>query len=167
MGTPFWDRGYGGTEGEVNQWSIAAGATLLGTAKRRRSFPFTYDQVPGPDRQLITEKGAAAEYWAKKSVKVGATNTQQYAMANRNGLGRVVLIQTTNEKFGPGKFTSVTRGAFPDAAPARTSNEQLTFFEEESVDQLTSTQQLPEWFNQRQFRITGTSALVLWKHIAH
>ncbi len=165
--TFFLDQGYGGTEGEVKQWSIAAGATLLGTAKRMRSFPFTYDQVPGPDQQLITEKGAAAQYWAKKSVKVGATNTQQYAMANRNGLGRVVLMQTTNEKFGPGKFTLVTRGAFPDAAPARTSNEQLLFFEEESVDQLTSTQRSPEWFNQRQFRITGTSALVLWKHIAH
>ena len=88
-------------------------------------------------------------------------------MANRNGLGRVVLMQTTNANFGPGKFTLVTCGALSDAAPARTSNEQLLFFEEESVDQLTSTQRSPEWFNQRQFRITGTSALVLWKHIAH
>jgi hypothetical protein len=29
--TFFWDRGYGGTEGEVNQWTIKAGANLLGT----------------------------------------------------------------------------------------------------------------------------------------
>jgi hypothetical protein len=64
--------------------------------------------------QLIMEKGAAAQYWANKSVRVGATNVQQYAMANRNGLGPVVLMQTTNENFGPGKFTLVTRGALPD-----------------------------------------------------
>ena len=57
MVTLFWDRGYGGTDGKVNQWSIAAGVTLLGTAKRMRSFPLTYDQIPGPDRQLIMEKG--------------------------------------------------------------------------------------------------------------
>jgi hypothetical protein len=39
-------------------------------------------------------------------------------------------------------------------------------FEEDDVDQLTATQRSPEWFNQRQFRITGTSALALWKHFA-
>ena len=42
--TFFWDRGYSGVNGEVNQWSVSVGATLLGTAKRMRSFPFTYDQ---------------------------------------------------------------------------------------------------------------------------
>ena len=118
--TFLWDQGFGGTDGEVNQWSIAAEATLLGTAKRMISFPFTYVQMPGKDWQLIMEKGAAAQYWAKKSVRVGATNVQQYAMANRNALGRVVLMQTTNENFGPGKFTLVTRNALPDTLPTRT-----------------------------------------------
>ena len=60
--TFFWDRGYGGVNGEVNQWSVSIGATLLGTAKRMRSFPFTYDQHPGPDRQLVAEKGASVQY---------------------------------------------------------------------------------------------------------
>jgi hypothetical protein len=31
--TFFWDRGYGGVNGEVNQWSVSAGATLLGTER--------------------------------------------------------------------------------------------------------------------------------------
>ena len=92
--TFFWDRGYGGTDGEVNNWSISVGATLLGTAKRMRSFPFTYDQSPGPDRQVIAEKGAAAQYWAKKSIRIGASTVPQYALAYGNGLGRVVLMQT-------------------------------------------------------------------------
>jgi hypothetical protein len=36
--TFFWDQGYyGGVNGEVNQWSVS-----MGTAKRMRSFPFTY-----------------------------------------------------------------------------------------------------------------------------
>ena len=61
-----------------------------------RSSPFTHDQMPGTVCQLIMEKGAAAQYWAKKSVRVGATNVQQYAMANRNGLGPVVLMQTAS-----------------------------------------------------------------------
>ena len=92
--TFFWDRGYGGTDREVNNWSISVGATLLGTAKRMRLFPFTYDQSPGPDRQVIAEKGAAAQYWAKKSIRIGASTVPQYALAYGNGLGRVVLMQT-------------------------------------------------------------------------
>ena len=96
-----------------------------------RSSPFTHDQMPGTVCQLIMEKGAAAQYWAKKSVRVGATNVQQYAMANRNALGRVVLMQTTNENFGPGKFTRYTSNPH--------KNKQLLFFEDESVDQLTLT----------------------------
>ena len=47
-----------------------------------------------------------------------------------------------------------------------TANRTLQLFEEDNVDQLTATQRSPEWFNQRQFRITGTSALALWKHFA-
>jgi hypothetical protein len=57
-----------------------------------------HDQTSGPDWQLVTEKGAAAQYWARKTVQHGPTITNQYAMASRNGLGRVVLMQTTIER---------------------------------------------------------------------
>ena len=112
--TFYWDRGYGGVDGEVNRWSIGVGASLLGTAKRMRSFPFTYDQNPGPDRVLIAEKGAAAEYWAKKPCStaraaLGMIAVEHFACAYRtNGLGQVVLMQTTEKKCGPGNYTLVT-----------------------------------------------------------
>ena len=58
-----------------------------------RSFPFTYDQNPGPDRVLIAEKGAAAEYWAKKPCSTAiaaavAIAAEHFACAYRNSLGR-------------------------------------------------------------------------------
>ncbi len=154
-------------KGEVNQWSVSIGASLLGTAKRMRSFPFTYDQTPGPDRQLVTEKGAAAQYWAKKMVQHGPTVTNQYAMASRNGLGRVIMMQTTIDSNGPGKFTLVTQRQCRDTVPEPTTNEKLLQFETYLIEQLIATQRSPEWFNQRQFRITGTSAFAQWKRFAH
>ncbi|KAI2502155.1 hypothetical protein MHU86_12291 [Fragilaria crotonensis] len=149
--TFFWDRGYGGVNGEVNQWSVSVGAMLLGTTKRMRSFPFTYDQHPGPDRRLIAEKGASAHYWATKAIRNGSRVTHQYALASRNGLGRVVLMQTTDDRYGPGKFTLVTRQRGCDVAPEPTDDEVIRLFEADHVEQLTDTQRSPEWFNQRQF----------------
>ncbi|KAI2512812.1 hypothetical protein MHU86_1600 [Fragilaria crotonensis] len=142
--TFFWDRGYGGVNGEVNQWSVSVGAMLLGTTKRMRSFPFTYDQHPGPDRRLIAEKGASAHYWATKAIRNGSRVTHQYALASRNGLG--------------GWFS---------CKRLMTDDEVIRLFEADHVEQLTDTQRSPEWFNQRQFRITGTTALALWKRYAH
>jgi hypothetical protein len=155
----------------VNRWSIGVGASLLGTAKRMRSFPFTYDQTPGPDRVVIAEKGAAAEYWAKKpcsTARAAPGNTiavEHFACAYRNGLGRVVLMQTTERNCGPGKYTLVTRRKRDDL-PEPTINAALALFETNNIIQLTASQRTPEWFNQRRFRITGTGALALWRHFA-
>ena len=41
----FWDRRYGGVKGEVNSFATAKGAVLVGTAKRKKSFPFTFDHT--------------------------------------------------------------------------------------------------------------------------
>ena len=101
----FWDRGYGGIEGEVNSFAIEKGAVLVGTSKRMKSFPFTFDQHPGPSRRLIEEKGTAASYWAVK----GTGLKKQFAVANRSGLGRVVLMQTTDESLGPGRYTLISQ----------------------------------------------------------
>ena len=168
MVSPFWDWGYGGTNGEVNQWSIAAEATLLGAAKRMRSSPFTHDQMPGTVCQLIMEKGAAAQYWAKKSVRVGATNVQQYAMANRNALGRVVLMQTTNENFGPGKFTLVTRNALPDTfQPAPLMNSYYSLKMNQLINSYWHNNCLND-SNSVSFASLGpVHLLVHWKHVEH
>jgi hypothetical protein len=49
----FWDRGYGGVEGEVNLFATTKGAVLVGTAERMKSCAFTFDQHPGHSRRLI------------------------------------------------------------------------------------------------------------------
>jgi hypothetical protein len=106
----FWDRGYGGTKGKVNTSTIQAGANIVTTCQRQQSFPFTYGQNAGPSRQLIQESGAPSCYWASKNLqtKEGKT-TQQYALAYRNGLSRVVLMSTTMPQCGPGQFTFITK----------------------------------------------------------
>ena len=61
--TFFWDRGYGGVEGEVNSFALAKGVVLDGTSRRMKSFPFTaFDQQPGSARRLVQEKGSMASY---------------------------------------------------------------------------------------------------------
>ncbi len=41
----FWDRRYAGVEGEVNSFATAKGAVLVGTVKRMKSSPFTFDHT--------------------------------------------------------------------------------------------------------------------------
>ncbi len=64
----FCVRGYGDVEGAVNTFAIEKGAVLVGTSQCMKSFPFTFDQTPGPSRRLITEKGTMAAYWAIKAL---------------------------------------------------------------------------------------------------
>ena len=157
----FWDRGYGGVEGEVNSFAMAKGAVLVGTAKRMKSFPFTFDQHAGPFRQLIQEKGTMAAYWAVR----GTGGNKQFALANRSGLGRVVLMHTTDETLGPGRYTLITQ---------RGENAKVRYWNDEdpvmpyiqTIQMLTESQRTPEWFLLRKFRITGTSAYVLWMLLA-
>ena len=160
----LWDRGYGGTDGEVNQWSMKAEANLLGTSKRMTSFPFTFDQIPGPNRQLIQMKGSFAQYWAYKSPP-GLPDVKQFALAHRSGLGRVVLMQSTFPAAGPGRFSYISKGRRdPPAAPVR--NAFLLRFETENIDMVTAAQGDPVWFLQRKFRITGSGAALVWKWLA-
>ena len=114
----FWDRGYGGIEGKVNAFAVEKGAALVGTSKRMKSFPFTFDQQPGPSRRRIEEKRTAASYWAVK----GTGRKKQFALANRSGLGCVVLMQTTDESLGPGRYTLITQ---------RGESVKLTFWEDD------------------------------------
>ena len=59
----FMDRGYGGTDGEIVQSLIQRGGNIHGTAKRMRSFPYTYGQENvGPNQVLVSESGAYSVY---------------------------------------------------------------------------------------------------------
>ena len=158
----FWDRGYGGVvEGEVNSFAIAKGAVLVGTSKSMKSFPFTFDQHPGPYRRLIQEKGTMAAYWAVR----GTGENKQFALANRSGLGRVVLMHTTDETLGPGRYTLITqRGEHAKVKYWNDEDPVVPYIE--TIDMLTESQRTPEWFLLRKFRITGTSAYAVWMLLA-
>ena len=78
---------------------------LVGTSQLMKSFPFTFDQSPGATRRLIAEKGTMAAYWAVKGNGV----RRQFALAHRSGMGRVVLMHTTDVGVGPGHYTFITR----------------------------------------------------------
>lgn len=161
----YWDRGYGGTNGEANQFVIESGGNLVGTAKRMTSFYYTFDQVPGPKHVLIQEKGTMASYWAYKKYGNQANLTKQYALAHRNGLGRVALLQTIVKELGTGKYTYITKSGH-DTPSLKQTNEYLTEFEDLHVHQLTEGQCTPEWFLLRKFCITGTGAYSILKLLA-
>jgi hypothetical protein len=90
----------------------------------------------------------------KKSTQGVNGTVTQYALAFRNGLRRVVLMQTTDGKYGPGHFTFVTKSRLGDI-----ELEQHTYttthtaalywmFDEQHCDVITATQRSPKWFNQ-------------------
>jgi hypothetical protein len=58
---------------------------------------------------LIQEYGAPACYWAYRHIQTIRGKVTQYAMAQRNGLKRVVLMSTTLPKCGPGMYTFITK----------------------------------------------------------
>jgi len=154
----FWDRGYGGVEGEVNSFASAKGAVLVGTSKRMKSFPFTFDQHPGPSRRLVQEKGTAAAYWAVR----GTGRNKQFALANRSGLGRVVLMHTTDETLGPGRYTLITQRGVNAKIRFSSDDDPVMPYLKKVPIMLTESQRTPEWFLLRKFRITGTGAYAIW-----
>jgi hypothetical protein len=80
------------------------GAFLIGISRRMESFLFTFDQNPGLMCCLIQEKGTMASYWPVR----GSGQKRQFALAYRSGLGCAVLMHTTDEELGPGRYTLIT-----------------------------------------------------------
>jgi hypothetical protein len=108
-----------------------------------------------------------ASYWA---IKTTSGRQEQYALAHRNGLGRVVLMQTTDPNLGPGRYTLITKSSkqatlkftweddpVPDYTLGKTSN----------VTMLTESQRTPEWFLLRKFRIAGTGSYNIWRLLSN
>lgn len=161
-----FDRGYGGTEGEVMTAVTKLGADLVGTAKKIPSFPFTFGKAPVRNQICIPEEGAKGVFWMQKvTPALAATNKKHYALAYRSGLGRVVLAQTTLNIAGPGKWSFVSQSV-GDRPLASTANSALIEFERDNIIQLTASQRTPEWFLLRFGRVTGTAAWAVLNNIA-
>jgi hypothetical protein len=164
----FWDRGYGGPDGIVNQETLGRNGLIAGTSKRTPSYPFNYGKQKANDsRMLISEKGTFATYWAEKNHKHGKRNRKHYAMAFRDGRGGVVLMHGNGAVVRPGQYVYVTeKGRGIDyEEDDKEDNAFFTRFEEEHVLKLTVSQGSPEWFLLRQFRITATAAYDVWNAV--
>jgi hypothetical protein len=162
-----FDRGYGGTEGEVMHLAMNLGCDLNGTAKKIASFPFTFGKAPGRNQVEVSEDGAQSVYWMSKvTPELASQGKTHYALAYKSGLGRVVLAQTTVPECGPGHWSFVSRNRGRDVPPPPTTNAALLAFEQNNVLQVTATQRTPEWFKARFGRFTGTAAWAVLNHRA-
>jgi hypothetical protein len=95
----------------------------------------------------------------------GTEENKQFALANRSGLGRVVLIHTTDETLGPGRYTLITqRGEHAKVKYWNDLDPVVPYIE--TIDMLTESQRTSEWFLLQKFRITGTSAYSVWMLLA-
>jgi hypothetical protein len=106
-----------------------------------------------------------AAYWAVK----GTGCQTQYALAHWSGLGRVVLMHTTDGALGPGRYTLITRTEKRTTVKYQHDNDLvLPYLQSTSqgVILLTESQRTPEWFLLQKFRITGTGAYGIWKYIS-
>jgi hypothetical protein len=81
----------------------------------------------------------------------GAGQQKQFALAHRSGLGRVVLMHTTDVDLGPGQYTLITQnGECANIWYCNPSNIVISYITS-SVKMLTESQQTPEWFLLRKF----------------
>ena len=77
------------------------------------------------------------------------------------------FMRTTVPLFGVGHTTLVPfNGTIKQNEVDEEFEDIVDHFETESVQVATCRQNTAEWFLARRFRITGTSALILWKHVA-
>ena len=92
----------------------------------------------------------------------GTGRKKQFALANRSGLGRVVLMQTTDESFGPGHYTLISQRGEGARLSFWGDDDPVEPYISHEITMLTESQRTPEWFLLRKFRITGTSANAVW-----
>ena len=168
--TFFMDRGYGGVDGTVTTKVIENGGLVHGTAKRDASIPFLYGESKRkilPTQKKIQEEGTAALYGATKTIRrSNGTPVRCDAIGYRNGLGRVVLMRSNLANFGVGEVELVpTHVARKKKKKESEDNDMLLRFETSWVVIATTTQERPEWFYARKFRITETSAHLLFKQM--
>lgn len=86
------------------------------------------------------------------------------AIAYRSGLGRVALLRTSVPEFGLGCYSLVPSKKVPRLNRDDNDHELFAMFIN-NVIIATERQATPEWFVARRFRVTGTSALTLFKHV--
>ena len=139
----------------------SAGGKAWGTAKRAMWMPLTYgDGKLHPHQQFISEWGLKAAYWWQLDLRNGS---KIYLCAYRNGLGKVVLAQTTDIQFGPGKWVfeyDTPIGLEGDPKPLTQDPELAPYSSmfDNSAVLLTRHQRGWAWFVCRYGMVTSTSA---------
>ena len=89
-------------------------ADTLGTAKKDPNLPVTYGDSKIYNNQThVPEKGMRYAAWWVTKLQSGKN---LYLCWDRDGLGKVVMLQTTYELFGPGKW--VFEFQTPDGLPS-------------------------------------------------
>lgn len=164
----FYDRGYGGPDGIVNQTTLERNALIVGTSIRTPSYPFNFGTQSATDRRkLVPENGAYTVYWAEKVYRYGEVSRRHYAFAFRDGLGKVVLMHGSGATVRPGEFVYITKnGRGIDQLPEDNERCELFIgFEQENILRLTTAQRSPEWFLLRRFRLTATAAHDMWNAV--
>ncbi|POM60120.1 hypothetical protein PHPALM_31061 [Phytophthora palmivora] len=101
------DRGY--QSKEVNLQFINSGGSIIGTHKRKSSFPFTYGNSEGQGQKVVDEDGPMFAQWAmsNKTAVSGTTTVVMQALAYKSGLEGVALCTTSVKALGPGKWSYI------------------------------------------------------------
>jgi hypothetical protein len=106
-----------------------------------------------------------AVYWAVK----GTRPQTQYALAHRSESGCVVLMHSTDEALGPGKYTFITCYEIHATVKYQHDNNVvLPYLQSASpvIILLTERQRTPEWFLLQKFckTVTGAYKLLMSVH---
>lgn len=156
------DRGYNFQS--ISDLLFATGAHELGTRKRERNFPFTFDQKPSRKQREIPTSGHRCGYFGTYNPNIpGRPNTRIHGIAFRDN-GRVVLATTSRPDCGVHQFHAVpfrtpapeTLFQIADLPEDTINSETLLGLAEEQVVLLTQSQRDAAWFLMRMFRITSS-----------
>ncbi len=84
-----------------------------------------------------------AAYWTVR----GTRGNKQFALAYRSaGLGCIVLMHTTDESLGPGRYTLITQQGENASILFWSNNNSVLPYNETVPIMLMESQQTPEWF---------------------
>lgn len=137
-------------------------AEMHGTHKRTRNTPVTYNRRPATDQICLTEDGAMVCKWFRRQLHSGPDYV--YFAAFRNGLNKIVLMQTTMKEAGPMKWVYKIDTSVPPVVNYGSHPIFQHILEQCWI--LTQCQGTPEWFVLRRFRITSSVAAPILRRVA-
>ena len=165
----------------MTQYLLSRGGEVIGTHKRGGEFPFTFGQDSRRrSRALnISTEGARNAFWAAKEIKFnanerGETSTtlqkkRLYALAYRDGLGCVALLQTSDPCYGPLLWTYQTRSRGShgrnNGRSVSDGEKEIISYQRRNFKVLTESQGTSDWFLMRAFRFTSSTAASILREL--